>query len=66
MRKPLAVSVWTVNDTEALPWKPRETYAACVHAGPYGTKSSAIIMGKHDVWIADGKPCTTPFVRVAL
>jgi uncharacterized protein with NRDE domain len=43
--------------------RPQETYAACVHAGPYGTRSSTIIID-NELYSADGRPCTTPFTRV--
>lgn len=42
------------------PRRPKETYAPCVHAGPYGTRSSTIVVGDHVVY-SDGPPCTTPF-----
>lgn len=42
--------------------RPRETEAACVHAGPYGTRSACIIVvpphGPARVWSSDGPPCT--------
>ena len=47
---------------DADPRRPAETYAACVHAGPYGTRSSTIIVGD-EVRYADGSPCVTPFRR---
>jgi hypothetical protein len=50
--------------------RPHETLAPCVHAGPYGTRSSLIgLSGKDakrapDLFSADGPPCTAPFVDV--
>jgi uncharacterized protein with NRDE domain len=45
--------------------RPRETEAACVHAGPYGTRSSTLVMvgrvGPPLVRFTDGPPCTTSF-----
>lgn len=46
--------------------RPPQVEAACVHAGPYGTRSSTIVVVKpHErpgVWYADGPPCRTEFV----
>ncbi len=42
------------------PRRPRETYAPCVHAGPYGTRSSTIVIGDRILY-TDGPPCVTPF-----
>jgi uncharacterized protein with NRDE domain len=45
--------------------RPPETEAACVHAGPYGTRSSTLVMvgekGPPTVRFTDGPPCTAPF-----
>ncbi|MBI3179277.1 MAG: NRDE family protein, partial [Deltaproteobacteria bacterium] len=47
--------------------RPKATEAACVHAGPYGTRSATIVLVPQDgatlpdVYAADGPPCTTPF-----
>ncbi|MHB8420329.1 MAG: NRDE family protein [Myxococcales bacterium] len=47
--------------------RPAETHAACVHAGPYGTRSSMIVLvprarkAPPDVRFAPGPPCTTAF-----
>jgi len=42
-----------------------ETQAACVHAGPYGTRSSNILLvresGAPSLSFANGTPCTHPF-----
>jgi uncharacterized protein with NRDE domain len=51
--------------------RPRETEACCVHAGPYGTRSSTIVIAKPGerprVWTSDGPPCTHPLIeRTAL
>ena len=42
--------------------RPIQTEAACVHAGPYGTRSSTIVtVGERlRVWFTDGPPCTAP------
>ncbi|MET0595878.1 MAG: NRDE family protein [Polyangiaceae bacterium] len=46
--------------------RPAATEAACVHAGPYGTRSSSIVLVPSDraarpvVHIAEGRPCETP------
>jgi uncharacterized protein with NRDE domain len=49
------------------PARPRETFAACVHAGYYATRSAQVIVvppdGAPRVWSADGPPCTTPLVE---
>ncbi|MFO0748190.1 MAG: hypothetical protein U1F43_21400 [Myxococcota bacterium] len=45
--------------------RPPPTWAACVHAGSYGTRSSRIVLvppsGAPRLWSADGTPCVTPF-----
>jgi uncharacterized protein with NRDE domain len=42
--------------------------AACVHAGPYGTRCAEIILvpaaGRPRLWFADGPPCTTALEEV--
>jgi uncharacterized protein with NRDE domain len=49
------------------PVRPASTYAACVHAGPYGTRSSSIVLvppqERPQVFFADGSPCTTAFTE---
>ncbi|MBI1946560.1 MAG: NRDE family protein [Deltaproteobacteria bacterium] len=45
--------------------RPRETEANCVHAGPYGTRSSSIAVsgiGAVRLWTSDGPPCTHPLL----
>jgi uncharacterized protein with NRDE domain len=50
--------------------KPRSS-ANCVHLGEYGTRSSCLIRYGTDpsrppqIWVADGPPCTAPFVDVS-
>jgi uncharacterized protein with NRDE domain len=57
---------------EGLPLRPLETYAPCVHAGPYGTRSSMIVLVPRarrpppDVLYTDGAPCTSPFLEAAV
>ena len=45
--------------------RPPETTAACVHAGPYGTRSALIVTvpaaGPPRLRVADGPPCQVPF-----
>ncbi len=49
--------------------RPLVTEAACVHAGPYGTRSASIVLVPPDdrelpeVYATLGPPCTTPFRR---
>ncbi len=60
------------HDVPALPpgedpARPPETFAACVHAGPYGTRSSTIVLVPRarrpapSVRFTAGPPCTSPF-----
>jgi uncharacterized protein with NRDE domain len=55
-----------VPDGPADGTRPMALGATCVHAGPYGTRSSTIVVvpttGRPRVLFADGPPCTTPFV----
>ena len=52
--------------------RPPETLAACVHTDAYGTRSSTLVSVPADVGptcsprvsVADGHPCTAPFVDV--
>lgn len=50
--------------------RPVETLAGCVHTESYGTRSSTLVRvpaaaGDHpQVFVADGHPCTSPFVDV--
>jgi uncharacterized protein with NRDE domain len=54
----------------AGPGKPRSS-ANCVHLDGYGTRSSCLIRYGADpgtapqIWVADGPPCTEPFVEVS-
>jgi uncharacterized protein with NRDE domain len=45
---------------------PAETHAPCVHAGAYGTRTSAILVanggGPSEFRFTDGPPCTHPYV----
>lgn len=47
-------------------WRPAPTWAACVHAGAYGTRSAEIALvppaGRPHIWVADGPSCVTPLV----
>jgi len=53
---------------DGLP-RPAEISAACVHTGPYGTRSSMIVSvpadGLPQVRVAAGPPCATPLVDQA-
>jgi uncharacterized protein with NRDE domain len=57
-------------DAPETPVKPRSS-ANCVHLGEYGTRSSCLIRYGTDrsqppqIWVADGPPCTAPFVDVS-
>ncbi len=50
--------------------RPVETLAACVHTESYGTRSSTVVRVPAAPWdhpevsVADGHPCTAPFVDV--
>ncbi len=50
--------------------RPVETFAACVHTETYGTRSSTLVRVPASpgelpqVYVADGHPCTAPFVDV--
>lgn len=50
--------------------RPPEAHAACVHVGPYGTRSSTIALvderSPPALFSADGPPCITPFRPVSL
>lgn len=49
--------------------RPKPTEAACVHAGPYGTRSACVIVTPQEralaprVWSSDGPPCTNDVVE---
>lgn len=51
-------------------WRPEAVDAACVHAGPYGTRSSSIVVlptapkGSPRIWHAEGAPCAHAHVEV--
>jgi len=49
---------------------PRGPGNLCVHAGPYGTRSSSVLLigsaGRARYFHADGPPCTTPLTPIAL
>jgi uncharacterized protein with NRDE domain len=49
------------------PPRPAAAGAACVHLGPYGTRSSTIVqlapVARPRVWSSDGPPCTAPLVE---
>jgi uncharacterized protein with NRDE domain len=55
------------GDEEAAA-RPSATLVACVHTEGYGTRSAALVRvprepaTRPEVWVADGPPCTTPFV----
>ena len=59
------------GEGEARGFPPEIVDAACVHAGPYGTRSSSIVVLGADatstpaVWVAEGAPCSTPFLPLA-
>lgn len=48
--------------------RPQATLASCVHTEEYGTRSAALVRMASDadvppeLWVADGPPCTSPFV----
>jgi uncharacterized protein with NRDE domain len=48
--------------------RPIERYAACVHAGPYGTRSSTIVVvpdhAPPAIWFTDGPPCSSQLRRL--
>lgn len=52
---------------EGPPFRPFETFAPCVHAGPYGTRSSMIVLvprarrARPDIRYTDGAPCVSGF-----
>ncbi len=59
----------TFDDDERSP-RPAATLAACVHTDGYGTRSAALVRvpgaegAVPEVLVADGPPCTAPFVDV--
>jgi len=60
----------TVTEPDAPGDKPNAS-ATCVHLDEYGTRSSCLLRCEVDpaappqVWVADGPPCTAPFVDVS-
>jgi uncharacterized protein with NRDE domain len=60
----------TVTEPDAPGAKPKSS-ATCVHLEEYGTRSSCIVRCDEgpatnpQVWVADGPPCTAPFVDVS-
>lgn len=58
------------SETKQDSWRPKETEAACVHAGPYGTRSSSIVIvppveGVPVVRFTDAPPCTADWTDAA-
>jgi uncharacterized protein with NRDE domain len=52
----------TGNRSDAESWRPVATEAACVHAGPYGTRSCSIVVlpatpGPPKIWYTSAAPC---------
>jgi uncharacterized protein with NRDE domain len=49
--------------------RPRETLAACVHAGIYATRSSTIVLVPHRglprMLVSDGSPCQAPYQDIS-
>lgn len=50
-------------------WRPAVVSACCVHTPEYGTRSSTVVLvpegdGVPSVHVADGPPCTAPFLEV--
>jgi uncharacterized protein with NRDE domain len=60
----------TVTEPDAPGGKPNSS-ATCVHLEGYGTRSSCLLRCDEDpatpprVWVADGPPCSAPFVDVS-
>ncbi len=60
----------TFEDEERSP-RPAATLAACVHTDGYGTRSAALVRVPEaeedppEMLVADGAPCTAPFVDVS-
>ncbi len=57
------------HDAAAGPMRPPQAEAACVHLGPYGTRSSTLVQlapdGPPRVWSADGPPCTAALTEIS-
>ena len=66
---PPGASVATFGDDHSP--RPEATMAACVHTDDYGTRSAALVRvsaapgSPPDVLVADGAPCSAPFVDVS-
>jgi uncharacterized protein with NRDE domain len=60
----------TFEDDDQSP-RPAATLAACVHTDGYGTRSAALVRvpeagdGRPEMLVADGSPCTVPFIDVS-
>jgi hypothetical protein len=58
---------WTANCNTA---RSRATLAPCVHTTDYGTRSATLVRvslnpeDRPEMLVADGSPCTAPFVDV--
>ena len=70
MAEPAGTADPAGSDGPDAPTQPRSS-ANCVHLGEYGTRSSCLIRYGADgrerpqIWVADGPPCTAPFVDVS-
>jgi uncharacterized protein with NRDE domain len=66
---PPGASVATFGDDRSP--RPQATMAACVHTDDYGTRSAALVRVsaepdcRAEMLVADGPPCTVPFVDVS-
>jgi uncharacterized protein with NRDE domain len=60
----------TETESEATDGTPRSS-ATCVHLEGYGTRSSCLLRyeeaptARPRIWVADGPPCTAPFIDVS-
>ncbi len=58
------------HTTQLDPRSIEEENGLCIHFGPYGTRSSAVICtegsGRSGYWHAEGPPCETPLAPVVL
>jgi len=58
----------TLGDHQVEPECESPTRPNCIHGDEYGTRSSCVVrlgaQGHPQIWVADGPPCTTPFVDV--
>jgi hypothetical protein len=68
--RPQGAAEATFEDDERSP-RPAATLAACVHTDGYGTRSAALVRIPEaeedlpEMMVADGAPCTVPFVDVS-